>query len=534
MIKKFTVIGSGVAGANAALTLLEKGHEVEMLDYGKLDSAPLQISQTFQTIKSDSQLAASFFYGSDLSGINGPNDTDIFKYPKRRPSISTVNLYNNEENTEQFQPIFSNCKGGLAVAWGANSIEFNQDDMIGFGYSKQDIESSYKVAFKRLHVSGPVHADDLSDIVNASYSFNSSHDMSSADKNFIRSAKLKNKYLIKSKNVLVGQSRLAIDNRLNSNKKCYSCGLCIWGCPSDSIYNPLKTLKDCKKFKNFSYINNVKVSHLKSDNGAIKYIIDTSGARYEANNVILAAGAINSAIILLKSFKENKVVNNNIIRSVGLLDTEVIKIPYLSISKLFKKFTTDKIQFNGLIAMVKNENKNFPVWTQVELLSLGSLIYHPLLKKIPLGVKNSILVFNLVKNMLGVATIFLPDKHNDKNYIEMDFSGPIDKVRYSYTSTTEKKVLKEKIIKKLKNYMRSLGSIMINKLAFEAKNGSGIHYAGTIPIRAKKTRGCVNSNCKSYDFNNLHIVDGSVFPSLPSKSITLNIAANSIRVCKKL
>ena len=166
MIKKFTIIGSGVAGANAALTLLEKGHKVEMLDYGKLDSPPLEISQTFKTVKSNARLAASFFYGNDFSGINGPNDSDIFKYPKRRPSISTKNLYDNEENTDQFQPIFSNCKGGLAVAWGANSIEFNQDDMIGFEYSKQDIEPSYKVAFKRLHVSGPVHEDDLSNIVN--------------------------------------------------------------------------------------------------------------------------------------------------------------------------------------------------------------------------------------------------------------------------------------------------------------------------------------------------------------------------------
>lgn len=534
MIKKFTIIGSGVAGANAALTLLEKGHKVEMLDYGKLDSQPLEISQTFKTIKNDAQLATSFFYGDDLSGINGPDDTDIFKYPKRRPSISTVNLYENEENTDQFEPIFSNCKGGLAVAWGANSIEFNQDDMIGFEYSKQDIEPSYKVAFKRLHVSGPVHKDDLSNIVNASYNFNSSHDMSSADKNFIKSTELKNKYFRKSQDVLVGQSRLAIDNRLNSNKKCYSCGLCIWGCPSDSIYTPLKTLEDCKKFKNFKYINNVKVSHFKSDNGTIKYVIDTSGASYDVSNVILAAGAINSAIILLKSFKENKIVNKNIIRSVGLLDTEVIKIPYLSLSKIFQQFTTDKIQFNGLIAMVKNENKNFPLWIQVELLSLGSLIYHPLLKKIPFGVKNSILAFNLIKSMLGVATIFLPDKHNDKNYIEMDFSGSIDKVRYSYTSSIEKKILKDKIIKKLKTYMRSLGSIMISRQAIKAKNGSGIHYAGTIPIRAKKTRGCVDGHCKSYDFNNLHVVDGSVFPSLPSKSITLNIAANSIRVCKEL
>ena len=82
--------------------------------------------------------------------------------------------------------------------------------------------------------------------------------------------------------------------------------------------------------------------------------------------------------------------------------------------------------------------------------------------------------------------------------------------------------------------MRALGSIMLSGQAIESKYGSGIHYAGTIPIRATKTRGCVDSNCKSHDFENLHVVDGSVFPSLPSKSITLNIAANSIRVCEKL
>ena len=267
MIKKFTIIGSGVAGVNAALTLLEKGHKVEILDFGKSDSIPLEISKTFKSVKSDAQFAANFFYGADLEGVNEPDDTDLFKYPNRRPSISTVNLYDNEEDTKQFQPIFSNYKGGLALAWGANSIEFNQNDMIGFEYTKLDIEAAYKEAYKRLHVSGPVNDDDLSSIVNASHKFNSSHDMCSADDAFKRSAMFKYKFFPKNKNVLIGQSRLAIDNRLNSNKKCYSCGLCIWGCPSNSIYTPLNALKDCQKFDNFKYTNNIKVSHFISNNG---------------------------------------------------------------------------------------------------------------------------------------------------------------------------------------------------------------------------------------------------------------------------
>ena len=82
--------------------------------------------------------------------------------------------------------------------------------------------------------------------------------------------------------------------------------------------------------------------------------------------------------------------------------------------------------------------------------------------------------------------------------------------------------------------MRKMGMLITKSSAIHFKHGNGIHYAGTIPIKLIKTFGCVDTDCKSYDFNNLHVVDGSVFPSLPSKSISLNLAANAIRVASKL
>jgi ferredoxin len=534
MDKKFTIIGSGATGVNAALTLLEKGYNVEMLDYGLCENQPAQKSYSFKKIKDQNPNAINFFYGTGMGGISDADDLDVFKYPERRKSISTINLYDNPENTESFQPFFSHTKGGLAEAWGANSIEFNQEDMIGFGYKKKEIEKYYKTAYQRLHVSGPIEDDDISDIANATYKFNSSHDMSASDKVFLKISDYRKKLLKTNPNVLIGQSRLAIDSRITSDNKCVNCGLCIWGCPSKSIYSPLSTIEECLKYDNFKYKNNIKISHFISFQGTITHLVDTENNKHKVHNVILSAGAINSAIILLKSLKENSIVNSNKLRSVGLLDTTVIKIPYLLLPNIFTKFTTDKIQFNGLLAMVKNYNKKFPKWTQVELLSLGPLIYHPLLKKIPLGIKNSIFAFNLIKNMMGVATIFLPDRHQDSNFIEVDFSKAELKVTYQYSESIEKINLKKDIINKLKWYMRSVGSIMLNKQAIEPKFGSGIHYAGTIPYRDTKTVGCVNSFCKSYDFSNLHIVDGSVLPSLPSKSITLNTVANAIRVADSL
>ena len=62
-------------------------------------------------------------------------------------------------------------------------------------------------------------------------------------------------------------------------------------------------------------------------------------------------------------------------------------------------------------------------------------------------------------------------------------------------------------------------------------SGSGIHYAGTIPM--KKTEGILCSVDKfgrHHKFRNLWVSDSSTFPSLPSKSLTYTIACNAMRI----
>jgi choline dehydrogenase-like flavoprotein len=40
----------------------------------------------------------------------------------------------------------------------------------------------------------------------------------------------------------------------------------------------------------------------------------------------------------------------------------------------------------------------------------------------------------------------------------------------------------------------------------------------------------VSPNCRSHDYDNLHLVDGSSFPFLPAKNITFTLMANAARV----
>jgi choline dehydrogenase-like flavoprotein len=58
--------------------------------------------------------------------------------------------------------------------------------------------------------------------------------------------------------------------------------------------------------------------------------------------------------------------------------------------------------------------------------------------------------------------------------------------------------------------------------------GGGIHYAGTIPMGNGPKR--CGPDGRSNLLRNLYVADGAAFPSLPSKSITMGLAAHATRV----
>ncbi|HIE95806.1 MAG TPA: hypothetical protein EYQ63_02045, partial [Fuerstia sp.] len=58
--------------------------------------------------------------------------------------------------------------------------------------------------------------------------------------------------------------------------------------------------------------------------------------------------------------------------------------------------------------------------------------------------------------------------------------------------------------------------------------------AGTLPMSHKRTELSVSPNCRSHDFENLVLADGSTFPSLPGKGLTFSLMANATRVAEQM
>lgn len=64
--------------------------------------------------------------------------------------------------------------------------------------------------------------------------------------------------------------------------------------------------------------------------------------------------------------------------------------------------------------------------------------------------------------------------------------------------------------------------------------GNAIHYAGTCRMGKNASEGVVDENLQSFDHKNLYICDGSVFPTLSEKNMTLTIMALAHRLSTQL
>ena len=88
----------------------------------------------------------------------------------------------------------------------------------------------------------------------------------------------------------------------------------------------------------------------------------------------------------------------------------------------------------------------------------------------------------------------------------------------------------KKSIKNIRKAFLRLGCIITSGMIHIRPMGASVHYSGTIPMSDNSSSFTTTKYCQSRDFNNLYFVDGTTFPFLPSKNLTLTLMANAIRV----
>jgi choline dehydrogenase-like flavoprotein len=104
----------------------------------------------------------------------------------------------------------------------------------------------------------------------------------------------------------------------------------------------------------------------------------------------------------------------------------------------------------------------------------------------------------------------------------------------SYSPAAEEPQILRRAHSTASSFFRELGAPLIPGMAHVRPMGASVHYSGTLPMSAERRSWAVSPECRSYDIDNLFVVDGSVIPFLPAKNLTFTLMANAVRVASKI
>jgi choline dehydrogenase-like flavoprotein len=205
---KIVVVGGGVSGAHAALTLLERNFSVELWDVGREEDPFPEKGTTFHNLKKSLDDPVTYLLGADLAALIPPASGELLRYPPSRNFLAS-----REDNLWEFQsngffPFGSYNKGGLANGWGANALSYDEDDLADWPISFADMEAAYRTVYSRIPVAGPVD-DELTPWLAGVYPSQPPVQLTATDEGFLHVCHKKKDALLRL-GVHIGKARLAV------------------------------------------------------------------------------------------------------------------------------------------------------------------------------------------------------------------------------------------------------------------------------------------------------------------------------------
>jgi GMC oxidoreductase len=289
------VVGSGPTGYAAALSLLDAGETVFVID----PKRPV--------------------FPSGMSGESISAQKNLF---------GSTEMYRVGESSrivgEATGIPYSETRGGLSATWGAGLQVFPNDHFVNWKCSGSGIRSAYTRLLSEID---HIYEDDP---ISKNYPWPSTKRAHAPSKSKLNSL-VKNAEFDKNAQALFGYARLAITQK--GNRGCRLCLGCLNGCPYDSIFNSgNELLRLAAKNPRLHIIEGfVDKIEILGDTNFVVEIFDKKNQklRLDAMNIYLALGAIGTPALLLRS----KILNHKIV----VKDSQVFYSAYLSLKKISEK-----------------------------------------------------------------------------------------------------------------------------------------------------------------------------------------------------
>ncbi len=513
------IVGSGAAGAAAALALADLGLRPLLLDVGYTDpgNGPRVEGNLYDYRRRHDTF--DLYIGEDLHGLsdvltgetgiaklNAPNAAFVVRDAARLSPVEASG----------FDAIQSFALGGLGNAWGAGLYRFVDADLAGFPVRAADLAPYFDRLTAEVGISGA--GDDLAPSFGATAGLQPPLRLSHNADRFYRSYAQRRAAFL-AQGIQVGRPRLGVLSQPRDGRPgCDYSNTEFWQ-DAPYIYTPAVTLRKLIAAGQIDYRPGVLVrSWTETAAGVVVDATDVAtGAalRFEGRTLLLAAGAIGTSKIVLRSFRDYGT-------ALGLLENPAVQIPFVLPASIGRRLDAQAFGLTQLNLVWESPDHGR---LQGSLLELTSPMRAEFFMRFPLAARaNLALVRSMLPAML-LMQLFYPGAAQPPAQLSLREDGTL-RIRGHENAISVRELAP------LLGLMRSAGLWTAPMLIFKPATGHAIHYAGTLPMTESPARYQCDPAGKLAGTVRVYVADSASFTSLPAKNMSFGMMANAMRVAE--
>jgi choline dehydrogenase-like flavoprotein len=520
-MSRVAIIGSGLAAMSVARALIKKGIKPIILDCGEALPA-----ETQAVVDRMSSIPTEQWSNEDKEIISA-NTTieDKNSLPQKLAFGSgyfygaASKVFEDIKKPNNPLPPFSLARGGFSAGWGGAVLPADDCDLIDWPITSKNLKKYYEATLAELPYSAcddalaehfPLYATDYDSI-----------NLTTGNASLLSAFKNK-KHKLQKMHAVAGQARL-LTRASNTAKRlgCQYCGYCMSGCVYGAIYKASLDLDDFIKNDLVDYESDVFVNYLtETNNEVVIHFTDKNNKNMSLSvkRVFLAAGAVGSARIIMQS-------KNIYQEDVQLISTIGFIAPLLK----FKGSNLAWPHINtqpGVFLEYKVPNLS-DHWVHAQISTANELA----LQKLGLLTNNTYFSDKMRKKAveyLLFANCNMHSTHGVSHTIRLQKDNMLTAVQGDNQHAVKALKLAKR---RLFSVARTAGCYVLLPFVQSGVGFASNHLGGSLPMKhhpIKETDTNIWGSPKGW--SRTHVVDSSVFPTIPGTTIGLLAMANAKRI----
>jgi choline dehydrogenase-like flavoprotein len=508
------VIGSGLSGVAAAAALIRRGFRPTILDAGiRQDTEAAALKARLASVEPDDWTA------EDIEQVRRMGPASRNGIP-RKLSFGSDFAYRDvdkETSADLRQSILlrSFASGGFSNVWGGVIQSFPADEFHHWPVAHSQLSRHYSdiQEFMQCPVDQPVSPSIQT---RALYEDLSRH-----------------RIALESAGIQFDYAKLAIrtSDTARDGKGCRHCGLCLHGCPYDSIFSAATALTRFIREGLVQHVPGVIVDRISEVNGRIRIesrSVDNQAPRtFDGHTVFLAPGLLETVRILLNSTAGK----HRHATTVKIRQSDIFTLPLL---RYHSTSGIDRERLHTLCQMVVNITDDAICRHPVHLQLYG---YNDLYRQL-LADRTGFLGRPLSRVLRSVSErLFMAF-----GYLHSDVSSGIQlthaaeqqgRLRVEGQPNPEAPRVGRAVAKKLlrsRKYLRTLS--VSHELKFDVPGG-GLRSGGCFPMRRRPADLETDPFGSIAGLPGVHLVDSSVLPTVPAGPLAFTVMANAHRIASE-